>query len=125
MLAIINILGGGRTTIKGVAEAVKYEIEQIEYDPRGWFMRVMAPNLRQNAIEIKEEPRLTFRVKQFDDDGNPSGYTTVVSSASSRNELPESFIVEGDEVQVSGTVDDGLMEGNELTNLRTGMTVKL
>lgn len=125
MLAITKLFGSGRTTIKGVAEAVSYKIEEKEYDPRNLFLRLMAPNLRQAALEIKEEPRLMFRVKQFDDDGNPSGYTTVVAAASSRKELPESFIVDGDEVKVSGTIDDGLIEADKLTNLRTGMVVEL
>jgi hypothetical protein len=123
MLAIINLFGSSRTTVEGVAEAVRYEIEEIEIDPRSAFMKFMAPNLP--TTEIREVPHLTFRVKQFDDEGNPAGYTTVVSSASSRSVLPESFIVDGDEVQVSGTVDDGLLQANELTNLRTETTVTL
>lgn len=125
MVAIINLFGSGRTTIEGVAEAVEYRIEEKEVDTGSRFVRFMAPNLKNMRTEIRKEPLLTFRVKQFDESGTPSGYTPVMASASSRKELHDSFIAEGDEVRVSGTIDDGLMEADELTNLRTGMTVNV
>jgi hypothetical protein len=85
----------------------------------------MSPNLKEQRMVTHKEPRLSFRVKQFDEEGNPSGYTMVLASASSKKELPKSFIVEGDEVRVSGPIDSGLMQADELRNLRTGMTVNL
>lgn len=125
MLALINLFGSGPPTIEGVAEGVDYEVEKIEVDTGGAFTRFMSPNLKGQRMETREEPRLSFRVKQFDEEGNPSDYTMVLASASSKDELPKSFIVEGDEVRVSGAIDSGLMHADELTNLRTSMTVNL
>lgn len=125
MLALINLFGSGPPTIEGVAEEVEYEIEEVEVDTGGPFTRFMSPNLKGLRMETHEEPRLSFRVKQFDEEGNPSDYTAVRASASSKNELPKSFIVDGDEVRVSGAIDNELMHADELTNLRTGMTVNL
>lgn len=101
------------TTVRGIARNVRWETVATEE------RSVLAPRK-----QTEHHQHLQFRIEQVDDTGDPTGYTSVVASASSPEELPD-FIADGDEVEVTGAGGDGPLEAHELTNLTTGATVTL
>lgn len=109
------------TTVEGIARNVEWQTvpteERVTRNP------IITALLTSNQ-ETQHEPHLQFRVEEVDETGSPTGYTSVVATASSPDELPD-FVADGDEVEVTGTVDDGLLDAHELTNLTTGTTVTL